>query len=110
MAQTDEKQEASALDAPSPADEAGSALPPPVREHLARQLRAAYHEMAEKPAFLGDPAIPPVLEDHVRRLETRERTIHDRAVEAVEKALGEVLEEKEDRFPGEPDGRKPDRA
>jgi hypothetical protein len=30
-----------------------------VQEHLARQLRATYLEMQDKPAYLGDPALPP---------------------------------------------------
>ena len=91
MDQTDKIQSPSVLDG-APSDEDGG-LPPPVREHLARQLRAEYHGIIDKPAFLGDPALPPVLENHVRRLETRERAIHDRAVEAVEKALEKIVVE-----------------
>jgi predicted DNA-binding protein len=67
-----------------------------VQEHLAQQLRAAYQETAEKPAFLGDPALPPELEDKVEKLAERERAIvrekaHHLATEAVEAALEEVV-------------------
>jgi hypothetical protein len=74
------------------ANPAGLALPPPVRDHLGRELRAAYHALAEKPAFLGEAVAPPELDDQVRALETRARAIHDRGVEAVETALKELAE------------------
>jgi hypothetical protein len=77
-------------------DETGSPLPPQVQEHLAQQLRAAYQETAEKPAFLGDPALPPELEAKVAELAERERfamraQVHEIASEAVEAALEEVV-------------------
>lgn len=50
------------------------ALAPEVREHLARKLRAEYEVQADKPAYLGDTALPPQFERYVRKLETRERT------------------------------------
>ena len=70
----------------------GSALPPPVQEHLAQQLRAAYQMMAEKPAFLGDPALPPEFDRQIAQLEERERSemrerAHNLGIEAVEAAL-----------------------
>jgi hypothetical protein len=68
-----------------------AALPRPVQEHLARQLRAEYHRTEDKPAFLGDPAVPPVFDEPLRRLEEKHRErVHDRAVEAVEAALADV--------------------
>ena len=68
-----------------------AALPRPVQEHLARQLRAEYHRTEDKPAFLGDPAVPAVFDEPLRRLEETERErIHERAVEAVEAALADV--------------------
>lgn len=39
--------------------QSNTVLPRPVQEHLARQLRATYVETLEKPAYLGDPALPP---------------------------------------------------
>jgi hypothetical protein len=80
------------------ADEAAPILPKPVQEHLGRKLRAAYYETSDRPAYVGDPAIPPELDTHVRRLEQRER-IHVKGIEAVEEALGDILAP---RPPGEP--------
>jgi hypothetical protein len=72
------------------------ALPPPVQEHLAQQLRAAYQETTEKPAFLGDPTLPPEIEHKVEQIAERERMIvrekaHELGTEAVEAALEEVV-------------------
>lgn len=65
-----------------------AALPRPVQEHLARQLRAEYHRTEDKPAFLGDPAVPPLFDEHLHRLEEKEREkIGERGLEAVEAAL-----------------------
>ena len=70
-------------------DEPGdAALPRPVQEHLARQLRAEYHRTEDKPAFLGDPAVPVIFEEHLHRIEEKEREIiGERGLEAVEAAL-----------------------
>jgi hypothetical protein len=73
----------------SSAGEPGSPLPRPLQEHLGQQLRTTYHELAPKPAFLGDPAIPPEFEHHLQRLETREK-IHNQGVEAVKAALEDL--------------------
>jgi hypothetical protein len=51
----------------------GAALSRSVQEHLARQLRAAYHERQDKPAFLGDTALPREFDDHLYRLWSSER-------------------------------------
>ena len=67
----------------------GSGLPSPVREHLGQQLRTTYHALADKPAFLGDPAVPLEFEQHLQRLEIRER-VHEQGVKAVEAALGDL--------------------
>ncbi|WP_187144492.1 hypothetical protein [Microvirga massiliensis] len=73
-----------------------AALPRPVQEHLARQLRAAYHERQEKPAFLGDAALPREFDDYLYRLWSSE-TAHRRrragacglaAVQAALKGVG----------------------
>src|SRR3712207_5479821 len=76
--------------------EPGSALPRTLQEHLAQKLRSAYHELAEKPAFLGDPAIPVEFEYHLQRLEAVERVrhtekVHNQAVEAVRAALEDII-------------------
>jgi hypothetical protein len=73
---------------PSVPGEEEAALPRPVQEHLARQLRAEYHRTEDKPAFLGDPVVPPAFDEHLQRLEAKEREIiGERGLEAVEAAL-----------------------
>lgn len=71
-------------------EEAAPILPKRVQEHLGQKLRAQYYETSDRPAYVGDPAIPPELDTHVRRLEQRER-IHVKGIEAVEEALGDML-------------------
>jgi len=85
-----------AAEAFGPAAEKTAPLPPPVQEHLAQQLRAAYQETTEKPAFLGDTALPPEIEHTVGRIAERECMIvrekaHELGTEAVEAALEEVV-------------------
>jgi hypothetical protein len=76
---------------PASADTAGEAkLDKDVQEHLGQHLRAAYYEASERPAYLGDPAVPAEFDPHVRKLEQRDR-IHNRGVEAVEEALGPLI-------------------
>jgi hypothetical protein len=78
------------LDAAPPSRKtSGAGLARPVQEHLGRELRTAYHAMADKPAFLGDPALPVHVERHLQRIEAREKA-HDRGVKAVESALQEI--------------------
>jgi hypothetical protein len=67
-------------------------LPPPVREHLGRELRAAYVAHEDKPAYLGDPALPLAFDEPLHRLAAQERTsrrqrARDRGIAAVESAL-----------------------
>jgi hypothetical protein len=67
-------------------------LPPPVREHLGRELRAAYVAHEDKPAYLGDPALPLAFDEPLHRLAKQERTsrrkrARDRGIAAVESAL-----------------------
>ena len=76
----------------------GSALPRPLQEHLAQQLRSTYQTVSEKPAFLGDPAIPVEFEHHLQRLEEvetgrRREKVHTQAVEAVKSALEDIVGE-----------------
>ena len=63
------------------------ALPRLVQEHLARQLRAKYLELQDKPAYLGDPALPPDFEAHLYRLSARQRA-GEHGMAAVAAALG----------------------
>jgi hypothetical protein len=70
----------------------GVALSRPVQEHLARQLRAAYYERQDRPAFLGDPALPVEFDEHLYRLwssETahRRRRANECGIAAVRAAL-----------------------
>lgn len=71
----------------------GAALPRPVQEHLGLQLRTSYNEvMEEKPAYLGDPALPLEFELQLQRLDANERRkfreqAHERGIEAVAQAL-----------------------
>ena len=67
-------------------DEERPRLDRPVQEHLGQQLRTTYHALADKPAFLGDPALPTEFDPHIQRLEARER-VHARGIEAVRTAL-----------------------
>ena len=73
-----------------------SSLPRPLQEHLAQQLRSAYHELSDKPAFLGDPNLPVEFEYHLARLEAVERDrliekIRSEGLEAVRAALEEIV-------------------
>ncbi len=89
--------------APQPSRKGQAAgLARPVQEHLGRELRTTYHALAEKPAFLGDPALPPHVERHLQRIDSREKA-HDRGVKAVESALQEI-----ELFGVEEDGSAPD--
>ena len=75
--------------------EPAAVLPRPLQEHLAQKLRSAYHELAQKPAFLGDPAVPAEFEYHLQKLEAVEKVrhtekVHNQAVEAVKAALEDI--------------------
>ena len=95
-----------------PADGAGAGgakpLPADVREYIGRRLRSEYTIQSEKPAYLGDPGIPPKFERYVRQLESGERS-HRAGVRAVSDALGvpESAVDGEDGTP--PDGSAPQR-
>jgi hypothetical protein len=66
-------------------------LPRDVRDHLGRKLRATYLEIQEKPAYLGDPALPRHFDEPVYRLtmlcSERERASRS-GLAAVAAALG----------------------
>ncbi len=81
---------------PASAHEPSSRLPRPLQEHLAQKLRSAYQELAEKPAFLGDSAIPVEFEYHLQRLEAVEKArlierIRNEGIEAVRSALEDIV-------------------
>jgi hypothetical protein len=59
-----------------------------VQDHLGQKLRAAYNELAGKPKYLGDPALPPEFDQQLLRMEMTLRT-HQEGVEAVKEALAE---------------------
>jgi hypothetical protein len=76
--------------------DSGSALPRPLQDHLAQQLRSAYHTLEDKPAFLGDPAIPVEFEHHLQRLEAVERVrrtekVRTQGIAAVKSALEDIV-------------------
>ena len=84
--------------ADDPSDEDRSRPEPPgggldrsTQEHLGQRLRAALNETAPKPAYLGDPALPPEFEHQLLRLEGRIE-VHEKGIEAVRKALGDLEE------------------
>ncbi|MDB5513064.1 MAG: hypothetical protein JWR08_2547 [Enterovirga sp.] len=68
---TDMAQRDDPADGPRPAD-TDSALPETVLEHLGRRLRSELRLEADKPAFLGDEALPPRFMALVRQIERRE--------------------------------------
>ena len=64
------------------------ALPRPVQDHIAQQMRSEYHLQADRPAFLGDPAVPPTFDEPLRRLAERERArVHELGLAAVAAAV-----------------------
>src|ERR671939_1948059 len=80
----------------NPNSQTGSNLPRPLQEQLAQQLRSTYQVTAEKPTFLGDPAVPAEFEQHLQRLEAVERgrrreKVHNEAIEAVKTALEDIV-------------------
>lgn len=67
-------------------------LPHSVQEHLGRMLRADYYERAEKPRYLGDPALPLEFDSYLYHLEQKDRAvrvarIREQGTQAVADAL-----------------------
>jgi hypothetical protein len=54
--------------------------------HLGVELRSFYRATADKPAYLGDRALPPDLENKLVHVETAIE-VHEKGVEAVREAL-----------------------
>jgi hypothetical protein len=116
MSDESKRDQASGEAAPDDASERASSLPRPLQEHLARELRSTYHATEEKPAFLGDPAIPVEFEYQLQRLEAVEKVrhtekVHNQAVEAVKSALEAIVEGPlDDEPPLSAGGRKADKT
>jgi hypothetical protein len=90
----------------------GTALPRPLQEHLAQPLRSTSEVTSEKPAFLGDPAIPVEFEHHLQRLEEvetgrRREKVHTQGFEAVKNALEGIVGEPLDGDAAQADERSP---
>ncbi len=68
-------------------EEHEKALSREVREHLGRKLRSELRVEAEKPAFLGDDAVPPEFAGLVHQLQRREMS-SQRGLEAIRKEFG----------------------
>jgi hypothetical protein len=67
-------------------------LPHSVQEHLGRMLRADYYELANKPRYLGDPALPLEFDPYLYRLEHKERALRIMRVrEQGTRAVAEAL-------------------
>lgn len=63
------------------------ALSREVREHLGRKLRAELSVEAEKPAFLGDDAVPPQFAGLVHRIQRREMS-SQKGLDAIRQEFG----------------------
>ena len=69
-------------------------LPRPVQEHLGGELRLAYRQAEEKPAYLGDPVLPLAFDEPLHQLATRESArerARQRGLGAVRSALQDLL-------------------
>jgi hypothetical protein len=71
-------------------------LPRSVQEHLGQTLRADYYERADKPRYLGDPALPLEFDPYLYRLEQKERAlrivrIRENGAKAVADALSDLI-------------------
>ena len=63
-----------------------SGLERTIQEQLGRELRALYNSMADKPAYLGDPALPAELQMKLLQL-SRRVAVSNKGAEAVASAL-----------------------
>ena len=97
MSRDDRNNEAAAREGLTRAGhEEASSLPRTLQEHLAQKLRSAYHELSDKPTFLGDPTLPVEFEYHLARLEAVERNrllekVRNQGLEAVKSALQDIV-------------------
>jgi hypothetical protein len=69
-------------------EQANGLLDKSVQDHLGQKLRAAYNELADKPKYLGDPALPAKFDQQLLRMEMTIRT-HEEGVQAVKGALAD---------------------
>ncbi|MBZ6078769.1 hypothetical protein [Microvirga puerhi] len=72
-------------------------LPRQVQDYLGQKLRAQLYEMAPKPKYLGDPAIPQEFDALIEKIERREQATRSEQVariaqQAVEEALKGLLD------------------
>jgi hypothetical protein len=70
-------------------------LPHSVQKHLGQMLRADYYERAEKPRYLGDPALPLEFDPYLYRLEQKERAlrimrVREQGARAVAEAFSDL--------------------
>jgi hypothetical protein len=63
-----------------------SALDRATLAHLGQELRAFYRVVADKPAYLGDRAFPPEVENKLVRMEAA-MEVHEKGLDAVREAL-----------------------
>jgi hypothetical protein len=74
-----------------PADKANQPRTSPgldktIQQSIGQKLRSAYNQIADKPAYLGDPVLPPEMEDQITRLGTKIRA-NEQGIAAVADAL-----------------------
>ena len=72
----------------TPDGDNGTALPAEVREALGRRLRSELRIDTEKPAFLGDDALPPRFAGLVRKIEEREELPSRTGIHAIRQEFG----------------------
>jgi hypothetical protein len=94
-------------DAP-PADKTAEASPSEttgldktIQELIGQKLRSEYNAIADKPAYLGDPMLPPEMEDQITKLGITIRA-HETGIEAVEEALKNIGAADDDETSQEP--------
>ncbi|MGO4573638.1 hypothetical protein [Microvirga sp. 2TAF3] len=72
-------------------------LPRPIQEYLGQKLRAQFHELGDKPRYLGDPMLPREFDPLIEKIEDgermrREMRIGQIAHQAVAKALMDFMD------------------
>jgi hypothetical protein len=76
-------------------------LPRPVQDHLGQKLRAQFHELGEKPQYLGDPMVPQEFDPLIERIEKKDRARRKTKIEqAGHHAVAEALADFETAPPG----------
>ena len=57
-----------------------------IQSHLGQELRSTYARVADKPAYLGDPALPPEFEHKLIEVEAAVE-LREKGIEAVREVL-----------------------